>query len=181
MKKLFFIMLLAVLIISCNNNKNQSLDDIGPNATSHEEKAERNKQIVLKRMKAMGSGKADSVIREESTDKDFIDYRDGSVPPKKGINVARVDLQQWMNAFPDYEGKNFLAVADGDYVMVYAEWTGTWKNNFKGMKATGKSFKMNEVDIFKLNDAGKVIEHREVQSIATIAKQVDMPIPIIHP
>ncbi len=82
-----------------------------------------------------------------------------------------------MNAFPDYKGTNFLAVADGDVVMVYAEWTGTWKNDFKGMKATGKSFKMYEVDIFKLSNQGKVIEHREIQSIATIAKQVDMPIP----
>lgn len=180
MKKLFLIILLAGLFISCNNDKNVSSGEIGGNTITREERAERNKQIVLKRMKAMGSGKADSVIREESTDKDFIDYRDGSIAPKKGIETARADLQHWMDAFPDYKGNNFLAVADGDYVMVYAEWTGTWKNNFKGMKATGKSFKMNEVDIFKLDVAGKVVEHREVQSIATIAKQVAMPIPGIQ-
>jgi hypothetical protein len=46
-----------------------------------------------------------------------------------------------------------------------------------GMKATGKSFKVNDVDIFKFNDAGKMIEHRNVQSNATVAAQVGMSMP----
>lgn len=177
MKRIFLLWLLVTLITSCENSQNASANPAAGNLLLLKEKEERNKQIVLKRLKAMDSGRADSVIRDESTDVNFIDYRDGSQPPKKGIEVARADLQEWLNAFPDYNGKNFLAVADGDVVMVYGEWTGTWKNDFKGMKATGKSFTLNEVDIFRLNDQGKVMEHREIQSIVTIAKQVDMPIP----
>ena len=70
-----------------------------------------------------------------------------------------------------------FAVADGDYVIVYGTWTGTWKNDFMGMKATGKSFKVNDADIFKFNDAGKMMEHRSVQSMKTIAMQIGMKMP----
>jgi predicted ester cyclase len=61
--------------------------------------------------------------------------------------------------------------------MVYGEWSGTWKGDLMGMKATGKTFKINDVDIFKFNDAGKMIEHRSVQSGATLGAQIGMPIP----
>jgi predicted ester cyclase len=46
-----------------------------------------------------------------------------------------------------------------------------------GMKATGKAFKIKDVDIFKFNDAGKIIEHRAVQSNETMARQLGMPMP----
>jgi predicted ester cyclase len=176
MKKILFIMVALGVTFSCKTNTDPSSDD-SKKTTLAFEKEKRNKQIVLKRLKAMDTGRADSVIRDESTDKDFIDYRSGGEEPVKGIEAARSALQHWMNAFPDYKGNNFLVIAEGDFVMVYAEWTGTWKNDFKGMKATGKSFRIYDVDIFRLTDEGKVIEHRDIQSIPIIAKQVDMPIP----
>ncbi len=43
------------------------------------------------------------------------------------------------------------------------------------MKATGKSFKAKDVDIFTFNDAGKITEHRSVQSMATLMQQLGVP------
>lgn len=83
----------------------------------------------------------------------------------------------WFAAIPDLKGDNIMAAADGDHVMVCGDWSGTWKNDFMGMKATGKSFKVKDVDIFKFNDAGKIIEHRSVQSHETMDRQTGMSMP----
>ena len=44
---------------------------------------------------------------------------------------------------------------------------------FMGMKPTGKSFKLKDVDLFTFNDAGKITEHRSVQSSQTYINQVE--------
>ena len=41
-----------------------------------------------------------------------------------------------------------------------------------GMKPTGKSFKMKDVDIYTFNDAGKVTEHRQAQSAQEVMMRV---------
>ena len=69
------------------------------------------------------------------------------------------------------------AVADGDKVMVYGDWSGTFKNDFMGMKATGKSFKVKDVDIFTLNDEGKITSHRNVLPWSAIMEQVGAKMP----
>jgi hypothetical protein len=37
-----------------------------------------------------------------------------------------------------------------------------------GMKPTGKSFKVKDVDLFTFNDEGMITEHRSVQSGKTL-------------
>jgi hypothetical protein len=41
-----------------------------------------------------------------------------------------------------------------------------------GMKPTGKSFKVKDVDLFTFNDEGKITEHRSVQSGKTMMDMV---------
>jgi len=41
-----------------------------------------------------------------------------------------------------------------------------------GMKPTGKSYKLKDVDLFTFNDEGKITEHRSVQSMETMLSQV---------
>jgi hypothetical protein len=45
------------------------------------------------------------------------------------------------------------------------------------MKATNKSYKMKDVDIFKLNDAGQITEHHNVQSPNTMFAQLGVKPP----
>ncbi len=40
-----------------------------------------------------------------------------------------------------------------------------------GIKPTGKSYKVKDVDLFTFNDDGKITEHRSVQSSSTIMMQ----------
>lgn len=175
MKESLLFALAIGLVLACQQEKTTSVESTtDPN--HQESKQERNKRIVLARMHGFETGNVDSVIRAENTVVDFIDRREGSVP-KKGIQNARAGLLQLMRAFPDYKGTNFMAVAEGDDVLVYGEWSGTWKNDFLGQKATGKSFKTNDVAILKLNSEGKVLEHHGIQPFVTIAKQVGMRLP----
>jgi predicted ester cyclase len=97
--------------------------------------------------------------------------------PPTNYDSTRKGLQEWVNAIPDYKATDLTAVADGDHVMVYGTWTGTWKNNMMGMNATKKSFKVNDVDIFKFNDQGRIVEHRAVQPMAEVARQIGMKMP----
>ena len=43
-----------------------------------------------------------------------------------------------------------------------------------GIKATGKPVKFKDVDIFKLNDEGKIIEHSSVQNIGAVLMTAGM-------
>jgi predicted ester cyclase len=84
-------------------------------------------------------------------------------------------MKGWLDAFPDYKGENLMAIADGDKVAVLRDWSGTFKKDFMGMKATGKIFKAKDVDIFTFNDAGKITKHRSVQSMTTLMQQLGVP------
>jgi predicted ester cyclase len=61
-----------------------------------------------------------------------------------------------------------MYLADGDHVAVIADWSGTFKNDLMGMKATGKMFKFKDLDLFKLNEEGKIIEHRSIANLAAV-------------
>jgi predicted ester cyclase len=181
MKKLLLIAALAGLITSCNDKSSASTGATNNDSTSTTEmtpeaKEERNKKTALASANAFdGETSIDEAFKD--MDKEFIDYGTGEMPALKGIDSVKAGLQTWLNAIPDYKGSDLMAVADGDYVMVHGTWSGTWKNNMMGMNATNKSFKSPDVDIFKFNDAGKIIEHRSIQSMNEISRQIGMKMP----
>ncbi|MEO6453309.1 MAG: ester cyclase [Ginsengibacter sp.] len=138
-------------------------------------KEERNKQIVEASMKGIENGGNVDVIFADAAP-DMVDYGDGSMKPMK-VDSVKTFLKGWMAAIPDYKGSDFTMVAEGDNVMVYGTWTGTWKNDFMGAKATGKSFTVKDVDFFKFNDDGKITEHHSVTPMSEIARQIGMKMP----
>jgi predicted ester cyclase len=185
MKRLLMLAVTITLLYSCSDNKTSTStsanDSLSNNSSSmaaggNEAKEERNKQIALASVHGFDNGgTVDAVLKD--MDKDGVDYGEGSMAPMKGLDSTKAGLGAWMKAVPDYKGSDLMAVADGDYVMVYGTWTGTWKNDLMGMKPTGKSFKVKDVDIFKFNNAGKIIEHRSVQSMNEASRQLGMKMP----
>ncbi len=67
-----------------------------------------------------------------------------------------------------YKGENLRYYADGDYVLVHGDWSGIFKNDLMGLKATGQPIKFKDVDIFKLNEEGKVTEHSSIQNMGAL-------------
>ncbi|HET9277399.1 MAG TPA: ester cyclase [Flavitalea sp.] len=175
MKKLLFSVFIISIMTACEQ-KPGDVSSTGSDSTavastsSAEEKEERNKQTALAISREIGGGNLDSGFVHLSTD--ITDYGEGSGPVMKNKDTIIAAIRGFVAAFPDYKGDNFEAVSDGDRVFVYGDWSGTFKNDFMGMKATGKSFKVKDVDIFKFNDNGKIIEHRAIMPWSVIMDQV---------
>jgi predicted ester cyclase len=177
-KSLLLLAATAFLFAACESNANKTAEGgteskmSDSTAASTESKPERNKKIIMASYDAMNSHNVSDMLKDCAAD--CVDYGDGSMPAIKGKDSVMKMLNEWMTAFPDNKGDNLKYVADGDWVMVWGDWSGTWKGDFMGMKATNKPYKMKDVDIFKLNDAGQVVEHHNVQSPNTMMMQVGM-------
>ncbi len=170
------------LFYSCNDKNadgsSTSRDSSSMNSTTmndEDSKEERNKQTALASINGFRNRDVESALKDVDTD--AMEYGDGTMDPVKGRDSVRKWMEAWFAAIPDLKIDNIMAAADGDHVMVYGESSGTWKNDFMGMKATGKSFKVKDVDIFKFNDAGKITEHRNIQTHENMDKQLGMSMP----
>lgn len=156
----------SFLVIACNNEKKQDETVKSETATSSvESKQDRNKKIVMAAMESFMKGDIDRTF--SIADAGYIDYADGSIPPIKSIDTVKSFMKALIRSVEGYKGENLKYYADGDYVLVYGDWGGIFKHDLMGMKATGKPVRFKDVDIFKLNEEGKVIEHSSVQNLGT--------------
>jgi predicted ester cyclase len=171
MKLPFAFIFMLVLFISCNNASQPAamitLDSV---AVAKEAMLTRNKNAALGFLQAINSKNMDAMVKDFAVD--YIDYHDGGIPPSKGLDTLKNDLKNFVTAFPDVKAENLVAVAEGNQVAVFGEWSGTFKANLGKMKATGKSFKIKDADLFTFNDSGKIIEHRAVQPGEALMAQV---------
>jgi predicted ester cyclase len=167
MKKIFVIMAASLFALSaCNNDKKEDKGDKKETATtSGESKQERNKKVIMASMEAFNNNEMDNVFKEAAPG--FMDYTDGSMPPQS-VDSIKVFFKMLKESIPDYKGENYMYMADGDQVAVFADWGGTFKKDLMGMKASGKMFKYKDVDIFKMNDDGKITEHHSVANFPMV-------------
>ena len=174
MKMLLSSICIVLLIYGCNTKKDSAATKADKanfisKESTQEGKEERNKKIALLCIKSWSNGDVDEIVKHLSSN--TVEFGDESSPPVSGIDSAKKFMQLWNSSVKDYKSNNELAVSEGDHVFVYAGWSGTFKNDFMGMKTSGKSFKFKDVDIFKFNDQGQIIEHRAVH-FSTVLKQL---------
>jgi predicted ester cyclase len=174
MRQTLLITALLIFLASCKDMNVSGKISESDNATAKLSNQERNKQIIMACLDNINKHNADSALKE--ADASFIDYSDGSMPPMKG-DSAKMVLKVYLSAFPDMKNLNPIYCADGDYVMVYSDVTGTWTGDLMGMKATGRSMKIKDVDVFKFNAAGKIIEHHNVQSVPCVMASLGASMP----
>jgi predicted ester cyclase len=180
MKKSLLAAALLLSMAACNNAADETTaasDTTSPTTATNneEEKEERNKQIALESIRAFPKENAEEVLKNVTPD--AVDYMDGSGPVIRGRDTIMKGMKEWMGAVSDLQLDSVMAFADGDYVAVYSVASGKWTSDFMGQKATGRSFRVKDVDIFKFNNEGKITEHRSVQSPATLANQIGMKMP----
>ncbi len=144
--------------ISAQSHANRKFTSDRENLT--ENKKERNKKIALSCIHAWNDNNLDEIVMHLAHN--TVDYGDGSTPPARGIDTVRMFMDLWRSSLNEYKSENELAVADSDYVFIYADWSGSFKSDFMGMKTAGKSFRFKDVDIFRFNYQGEIIEHRAV-------------------
>ncbi len=173
MKRLILVLAVASLMTACSNEPKKEGDKKEMSTSSADSKTERNRQVIMASMAGINAHNADEAVKNSLPD--GIDLGDGSTPPVKGVDSIKAVIKAYLNAFPDYHGENLMYITDGDHVAVYGEWSGTFKNDFMGMKATGKSMKVRDVDLFTLNAEGKITEHRSVQSMGPVFAMLGVP------
>ena len=183
MKNIFSFLLAGTLITfaACDSASVKTADnkdsgdkktEMSSDANSAEAKEERNKQTALASVEAVNKHDVSTMLKDLTPD--AVDYNDGSWPPVKSKDSAVHFVTAWLTAFPDVKGENLKAVADGDLVVVWGDWSGTWKGDFMGQKATGKSYKLRDADVFRFNDEGKITEHHTFSTWGTMANQIGM-------
>jgi predicted ester cyclase len=174
MKQLLILTGMALFIISCNNNaassSNSEMDSIMAASKAKDSVLDKNKATALASVEAFSSGKLDEAFKDVAPD--AVDYGDGTMAPVKSKDSILRMVKTFLAAFPDYKGQNFLVIGDGNHVAVFGDYSGTFKNAMMGMKPTGKSFKLKDVDLFTFNAEGKITEHRSVQAGSTMMLMV---------
>jgi predicted ester cyclase len=135
--------------------------------TLYAQSAEENKAITLKVYECLNNKDFDC-IKAVMAD-DMTEY--AAPEPVKGKDAVLGGIQEYFAAF-DINMTVDKIVAEGNTVMVLITANGTWKKDFMGMKATGKSFSMKDVDILEFNDAGQVTAHWAVQDPMVMMSQI---------
>ena len=168
MKKtiLFLIASLFMAISACNNEGKKDEVKSETTAPSADSKEERNKKVVMASLESFIKDDIDGIFKDVAPG--FVDYADGTMPPINSIDTLKNFIRMMKNSIVEYKGENLKYYADGDYVIVHGDWSGIFKNDMTGIKATGKPVKYKDVDIFKLNDEGKIVEHHSVQNLAAV-------------
>jgi steroid delta-isomerase-like uncharacterized protein len=175
MKRLLVISSILFFIIACENKHDSSMganDDKkdSSKAEKMESKEDRNKKIVKDAMAALNDHSIEKMVAFMSDD--AVDYGDGMGHSVKGKDSIRANMMSFFNSFPDFKGSELRYFADGDHVVVLGEYSGTFRKDFGKMKATNKSFKFPDADVFTLNDNGQISSHRYIQPDATLFGQV---------
>jgi predicted ester cyclase len=172
MKKvlLMLVVVSTSMMVGCNNVAEQPAVVKDNTDSIKAAKLEHNKATAMASIEGVNAHNVDQVLKDAAPD--VTDFGDGSMKSTKGVDSLKPGIQGWLTAFPDVHGSNLTAVADGDWVIVWGDWTGTFKADFNGMKATGKSYKYKDADIFKFNDEGKITEHHSIQSPITMMTMI---------
>jgi steroid delta-isomerase-like uncharacterized protein len=102
---------------------------------------------------------------------DYTDYSMGPEPVKGKAAVLEAS-NQFVAAFPDLNWKIFRSVAEGNMVWVELQMSGTFKNDFMGMKATNKSFSFKDVQIYEFDKKGKIKAGWGIQDPMVMMSQI---------
>lgn len=80
-------------------------------------------------------------------------------------------FKAWFKASPDFAFDLKQIVSEGDKVWVYGTYSGTHQGDWLGIPATGKAYKFDAVDIFRVQD-GQLAEHWDVLDVYNLFKQL---------
>ena len=164
---------ISCLTIACNSGSSTTAKTDSTASVTMAPKpdpAEKNKQTALASVEAISNHNVDAVFKDATND--IVDYGNGGAPAIKGKDSVSTNLKMFMESFPDIKGENLMAIAEGNHVAVFGDWSGTFKKEMMGMKPTNKSFKMRDVDLFTFNDDGKITEHHSIQSNEYMMMQI---------
>jgi len=136
---------------------------------------DRNIKTAVASFNAFETGDMDAAFKDY--DKNITYYSNGSATGRS-IAVdsfkmgAKTRYAQLKGAFPDGKRQIVSTAGNNDYVMVYFNDAGSWKNDLDFWKATGKNYNTSDVLIYRFNNDGKIIEQRSIMPAFAVMEQI---------
>ncbi|MFM0363519.1 ester cyclase [Paraburkholderia sediminicola] len=97
----------------------------------------------------------DAVLLEKILAPSWVDIPSSPTVPR-GPKAAKAAMTMLTRAFPDFDIKIEDIIEEGNKVVVRSTITGTQREAFAGLPATGRSMKIQAVDIHEIEN-GKII------------------------
>ena len=115
-----------------------------------------------------GQGNIDLI--DELVDENMIEHEEfpGVEPNREGVKAV---FRLFRSAFPDLRFEALQSVEEGDLVCVMARITGTHREEFMGMPATGKPIDVTAFDLLRIRD-GRIVEHWGLTDSMTMMVQL---------
>jgi steroid delta-isomerase-like uncharacterized protein len=122
---------------------------------------EKNKQIVQEWYDRYNAGDIDGLADLHSDDL-VVHPLNSPVPEQHGMRgkaAGKELFQKHRQAFPDWQERVDFMVAEGDKVTVFHTGRGTHKGEFAGRRPTNQPVEVTALDVVRIGDDGKVVEH----------------------
>src|SRR5262245_25306320 len=102
---------------------------------------------------------------------------DPNLPPEmtRDREGFKLCFRMFRAAFPDQKFTSDFMVAEGDKVMAIGSVEATHQGDFFGMPATGKHFKVRNIDVCRFNGEGMIAEHWGLLDRASVMQQLSWP------
>jgi steroid delta-isomerase-like uncharacterized protein len=166
---IFWGVIIAATIGSCNQDKESKAMLVKLTAKMNIEA--RNKAIVRKLMDGLNN--RDTMMYEEVYAPNCALYfPSSSTKPKTREADLQSTRRNW-KALPDVQWRIEEIVAEGDMVATRFTSSGTQKEEWNGMPASGKKFEIGGIFIVRIEN-GKVIEQREDADLLGLFRQLGM-------
>lgn len=117
---------------------------------------ERNREVVLKAIKALSDHDVDLFFSYHTED---MTSHEVFFPDPIGKAELRAFLFDWLHAYPDVRIETRNIKIEGDTAAVENVVSGTFVNDLRGVKATGRKFVVGEAVFFELEN-GKIKRER---------------------
>jgi steroid delta-isomerase-like uncharacterized protein len=134
--------------------------------------AESSKAVVRRFVEEVANGRKLDVVNE-------LLHEDFRLPPgdhgldRDGLVAV---LQYYFAAFPDLHYEVETLVAEGDKVVAHARMSGTHSGEYAGRVGSGRTFEVDEVDIFDVVD-DRITGYRIVRDELGFRRQLGLPLP----
>jgi predicted ester cyclase len=163
MKKLFFapVALLGIFCISCSNNSGGLSDTAKKNLEAN--------HAIQKMFETKDFSKIGDYIAQDGVD------HSGPTGDVKGVANIKAEIEKMAAMTSDDKSEIIKELADDEYVMSYARYTGTCKMAGMGYKV-GDKVDMSTIELSKFKD-GKATEHWSFASMADMMKMMGTPPP----
>lgn len=115
--------------------------------------------------------RGDESLIDELLHPDYVNNSPGSPAMSTDREGVRWVLRALRTAFPDLRYTIEDMVVGDDAVAVRTSMSGTHRGDFFGLAPTGRSFRVNQMNIERFRD-GRIVSHHRVTDMADLMRQL---------